>query len=1270
MIYNFISNLQKKRCNYNHPDQATSQANSLILLSSGIYTEEERFVFELLQNAVDAHNEESEILDVKMIIKDGYFIFLHNGEAFTERDIEGLCDVGNGNKMKDVKKIGYKGIGFKSVFMRSTNVTVQSGGYCFKFDKSHWDNYWNEHWNDNDFGTRDRDKKYLMPWQIIPIETTPPILLSNYEYNVATYIKINGTDSLEQKILKLLSSSQFLLFLMSDNIRMTFESNGKTKCWIEKQKQNNQVVLSTNGKEESRWLIHTNKNVQVPPELKETINADINTPDKLKNVDTFDLSFAVALDEKGKLKRLEQAVVYTYLPTSFCFGSEGFPFLVNANFITDAGRQQLHKDSEWNKLIFSKIPSEYLTWMKEISTAYKNYWEVLPEKTYGKGNSLEEIYADEMEKAISQIAFIPCMKDSCQKVLAADAFMDRMGISDAISVEALVNHINRTYSRSFEDNNQIANIWKGSRILNDYGVFIFDKQKLKKLFDDKQAFENISPELNAKLIEFLFGYYMQNKAEQEEFVSILQSTQFILDDKAFLCIPSDLFFPSTYKEQNELAEDAKLLNQAVYDLIESNNAIIDWLSKLGVESLSDVTFIKNVLCKSGYITKDNAIEVIDYIFDTYQRINIFEEVGDYYLKKLLFLSKQGTLFCADDLYLGSVFKPETDIEPFYKGDIFISDDYGIDKNRLDYSVFLIKLGVNGTLQMKYRVVSKSSQYNRFPLLVSAINNSKKMYWTSWLNGNDYYFNFEYFELYYIPFVGLYEQDDFGLAKLVWTKIFQQEIQYKDDYLKGNSGLYKRTLALKEYDGNVSFLDYCIKNSQHFPTTDGQQLTRDRILLNTDEIRLIAGNYLPVINVDCEIHDSWKELLNFRDSLSVSDCLTILTKVSQDRDNTENNKERISKIYNRIVELDALSDKNKGKITEWASNNLILSKDNEFVAPTALNHITLDGFSSKNRVFIGNPSNKDKVVELLALMGVKIITPQSIKAEFEDKKESEELKQILKGKVSPLALIATGENGEKLEYVENKSRLNNLIDETHFYHCDKIQLTYGNSDDVIEKHTFGNKNEFYYIGNLRPANIEPLLEPLCRYLGIKGKERELFIMFYENIDGIKQNLKDKGYDVSLIEDELIPVSGNLNVSLDYHPDESAQERNLITGFKGEIIVYEKLVAMGYRPVCPSISTKDDYEKEVVVNGKTYYCKSNYNSECDISFETETGHQMLIEVKSTTTSVGYIENMPISSNEWSMIKECDKERGKSYLIVRVFGIDSPTQDIYLFKGHLFE
>lgn len=1267
---NFIKNLQKKRCNYNHPDQATSQANSLVLLSSGIYTEEERFVFELLQNAVDAHYDESQLLDIKMVIKDGYFVFMHNGEAFSERDIEGLCDVGNGNKMKDVKKIGYKGIGFKSVFMRSTNVTVSSGGYCFRFDKSYWDNFWDENWDNTEYGEKDKDKKYLMPWQIIPIESIPPIEFESDQFNVYTYIKIDETDSLEQKILKLLSSSQFLLFLMSKNIRMTFESKGQIKCWIEKSEINNQVILSTNGKEESKWLIHTNKDVKVPSNLKVKINADINTPDKLKGVESFDLSFAIALDEKGKLKPLEKAVVYTYLPTSFCFGEEGFPFLVNANFITDAGRQQLHKDSEWNKLIFSEIPSEFLTWMKELSTCYKNYWEVLPHKSYGSGNSLEIIYENKMEEAINEIAFIPSLQDPNQKVLASEAFMDRMEIADAISINALVDHINRTFSRSFGKGNQINNIWKGSKILSSYGVFIFDKQKLKGLFEDQKAFENISPELDIRLINYLYGYYTQNKTEQSELTCILQSTRFLLDDNNSLSFPNDLFFPSSYKEQNELAEDAKILHGEIYETIKSQKPLIDWLTLLGVESLSDATFIKNVICKSGYITKDNAIEVADFIFDTSQRFNIFDEVGDYYLSKLLFLSKRGNLHSAEELYLGSKFNPETDIEPFYSGDIFISDDYGIEKNLLDYSIFLMKLGISGTIQMRYRKVTNSSIYSRFPILVSAISNSKKMYWTSWLNGQDYYFNFEYYELFYIPFVGLNEQDDYSLAKLVWTKILKQEVQYKDDYLKGNSGLYKRTLELKEYDGNVSFLDYCVKNKQRFPTTDGQQLTRDMVFLNTEDIKLIGGDYLPIINVDCEIHDSWKSLLNLRDSISINDCLTILTKVSQDTGNIEKNKERITKIYNRLIELDALSENNKDKIIVWSSSNLILSKENEFVSPSNLRHITLDGFSSKNRVYIGNPSNKEKVIELLALMGVKIYTPQSINAEFEDKEESENLKCILRGKISALALLASGEETDKTNYDNNRSQMSSLIEKTHFYHCTKIKLTYGNSDDVMEKHTFGNRNDFYYIGDLRPSNIEPLLEPLCRYLSIKGKERELFIMFFENLDGIKQNLKDKGYDVSYIEDEHVDVSGNINVSLDYHPDVSMQDRNTITGYKGEIIVYEKLLSMGYKPICPSISTKNNYEKKVVVHGKTYYCKPNYNSEWDISFVTENGHEILLEVKSTTTNVGSIENMPISSREWSMIKKCDKEKGKSYIIVRVFGIDSPQQDIYLFKSHLLE
>jgi hypothetical protein len=537
--------------------------------------------------------------------------------------------------------------------------------------------------------------------------------------------------------------------------------------------------------------------------------------------------------------------------------------------------------------------------------------------------------------------------------------------------------------------------------------------------------------------------------------------------------------------------------------------------------------------------------------------------------------------------------------------------------------------------------------------------------------------FSYINVKYIPLIGV-SNTPYDLSKLVWTQILKKpvELNRDDDYIYGpTGGGYSKKAFLKDRtDGHMylgeNFIPWVVKNHQTFPGSDGRMYKANQLFKCTKVVKELFGSYLPFLDID-EIDESWGKILPLKDEPSLDDYLLLLEHIANDQENAELNKDRICQIYQKILLFDVLeySDKTK-KIQRWAKNNKILSIDGIFASPMELSHITLDGFSSKNRVYIGRPSNKEKIVELLAVMGVKIITPQSVKAEFESKKEGKELKQILKGKVSALALLASGENANKESYNEYKSKISDLIEHTHFYHCEKIRLTYGNSDDVIEKHTFGNKNEFYYIGDLRPANIEPLLEPICKYLGIKGKERELFIMFFENMDGIKQNLKDKGFDITLIEDEPIPDSGNFSATLDYHPDISAQERNTITGYKGEIIIYEKLISMGYKPICPSISTKEDYEKEIVVNGKTYYCKPNFNSNCDISFVTEKGHEMLIEVKSTTTSVGYIENMPISSGEWSMIKKCDKIKGKSYLIVRLFGIDSPQQDIYIFKSHLLE
>lgn len=57
-----------------NPDVATTVEQGLIQLSSGIYTEEERFIFELLQNAVDSYDEMThETLTIKIMIEGDFW---------------------------------------------------------------------------------------------------------------------------------------------------------------------------------------------------------------------------------------------------------------------------------------------------------------------------------------------------------------------------------------------------------------------------------------------------------------------------------------------------------------------------------------------------------------------------------------------------------------------------------------------------------------------------------------------------------------------------------------------------------------------------------------------------------------------------------------------------------------------------------------------------------------------------------------------------------------------------------------------------------------------------------------------------------------------------------------------------------------------------------------------------------------------------------------------------------------------------------------------
>lgn len=1259
----FISDLYKKKSDYNNPDQATTQEQSLIQLSSGIYTEEERFVFELFQNAVDAFENSAGCLNVKIAIRNGYLVFMHNGQAFSKRDIEGLCDVGNGNKTKDIKKIGYKGIGFKSVFWSSC-VTVLSGGYCFKFDKEYWDDYWGKNWKKS-YGTKDPEKRYLMPWQIIPIETTPPdVGVDTSDYTVVTYIQLGKKKKIGDKIKRLMSNCQFLLFVNAKNIKMSFWEEGKLAYSLEKKTIDDQVELSQNGMEDSRWLIYSNDHVEVLPDIQEEMREDGYTPLKLQDAKSFDLSFAIRVDKDKRLMPMRDAVAYTYLPTSFKFGDEGLPFLVNANFITDAGRQQLHKDSAWNKLIFSRVPYEFLTWMSQISDKYPNYYEVLPKVSYGSSNPLEAAYEEGMKSAIKTVAFIPSANDPTIKLLSHHAMMDIIGMSEAISTGVLLRHVNKTYGKSFDDSSLIRRVWKGSRMLKDYGVFFFDKDCLAKLFEDKECFEGIDVELDKKLVDFLFHYYLQQRdgVGKSELMETLKTVKFLLDENEQLDAPEDLYFPSDYREQNEIAKDVVFLHPDIADFVKNDTAMDKWLADLGVSELDDITFIKDVLCKDGYVKEENAIEVGRFLFKVNRHENIFDKIGSYTLSKIKILTKGGTLKIAEELYFGSYYHPEVDLESVYSGDIYVSEAYANGSNIQEWKVFWMRFGVNDTIELRQRKIEKHVEWSIIRQVKIAF---EKLYYS------DYAFHYLYSDIYYPPLLtpGVYQSHD--LLKIIWSGVLKSKVTLDKDYAFGYSGYYIEYSQKRYFSelGSPSFIEWAIKNKQNFPAKDGTQHLSKDLFANIESINSVGGNYLPIIDIDGEIDNSWDSLLNLKTQVGIDDLLLVLERISNDTRKIDENKILITNIYSRIIEIGGLENAGyKDKLAKWATNHHILATDGEFYFPSELRYITLDGFGKRKGVYIGAVKDKDKVVDLLRLMGVKIITETSVKPSFKGREECDKIKDALESRISALALLKMGEDGDKDEYNKAKSNLRSKVAKTHFFQCDKIFLSYGDDEDQLEKATFGLEDNFYFTGNIRPANLEPLMEPLCSFLGIKKScAHELFVVMIESQDGIESYLKEKGYHTELMEEELSLPPVNTGVFTPTMP--VVISPNAHTGFKGEILMYRYLQSQGYEPICPSIVTEDDdYDFSLDFQGKRYYHKINFDR-YDIAFVSKKGVKVYLEVKTTVCSKNSIENMPISAREWSMIDEVENSEKEAYIIARIFSIDQQPV-VYFLRGNVLK
>ena len=1299
---NFIENLHCKRSIYNDPDQAEMIASLLDTVSSDIYSESQRFVFELIQNADDAAK--GTYNEVHFDFLPNCLIVSHNGKPFDESDITSLTGAGASTKRADPTKTGYKGIGFKSVFGKSERVTILSDGYQFRFDKS--------------------VHKTKLPWQIIPIwtelkELTKEIqdTISKNKFAVSTIIEVRKVDSLLADLNELLSNGQILLFLRRIS-KISVSQNGKSITSIEKKifTQDvafNEVTLSKEGKKIGSWLTKTFEKIPISAETKESLKQDDKTPEKLKEADFTEISFAAKIEE-GKIKALKEkeSLVFTYLPTKV--SDFDFPFLVNGSFITNASREGLHEDRVWNQWLFNLVAEKIIDWLQILASSKFMFHilHLLPQKF---GNSLNELkisFDNSLEKSGKEKAFVPTKSMKLKK--PSDLIVDKTGLSDLtfISPDTVIDYINQIENTNFKIDSFVNSKLQRIEKLRTFGAKFFDADNLESFFLSQIFKENHQPSENFALIEYF--HTKASKDESREWNEKLKETPFIYAKGKKLKSPKTVCFPSL-KFETEFGDGVTVIHSEVYPKIENNSKVKNWLEALGVKEPSDKAYLENEIIGNieKCIDKDNYQRITRYIFNQHKK-SLLSDCHYDKLQDLKIFTTSKEFIIAKQCYLSDIYEPLLKLEKENKAGKYVSENYKQpDDYASEWKTFFLKIGVsenisvinitasiynaNGLIEQAYfnQVGEEAKSGHRYPHLVGSTNSIR---------------------LDRIRFAEFAK--DYKFSKVFWRqaiKTIQPDSVCQYAYMPW--GFYGSQEPVQNY------FYWSLYHSAIFPSTTRECLKAANLYINEKEITEIAGNYLPVFDYDEPLPIDWKNILPFKQKLELEDYLTVLEKIAEKTEEDEilrkYNRKRIGLVYNKIASLlKDFSEDKKQVIKDWAINNKLLSSNGKFENASELKWIKIEGFTtaSEKLKVIQLPESCDitsnSFEELISLFQVQII--DKFIPTFEKEEKDFELKMKLQN-VLPY-FVSVIERKQYTDFSKEFERLIVLVSKCEFFTASGIKLSFKHQGEIIEGaslNVFREGNNLYFKGRWRsPITMFSLIPELASLLEVTGINDELRLLLELDEAEIIEWLSGLGYDISVIKSkpeyqtakrptkiekptnvlttvttETVEVADpetdyeqekltEVTSPDSFEPDVAADidianlepKRNIFTsancveqphyqeiaddetrfaiGRWCEEFVFNNLAKWGFTEVV--------WENEIEESGKPYDFKAN-----------EKGIEKLIEVKGTPSSKKDL--VYLSPNEWNLMTE----QKDNYILIRVYNagksnvspviIENPSQQI---------
>lgn len=340
------------------PTISNQMKNTMKMVSTQLTASSDgTFIYELLQNANDYPLEDdlgnSIPVNVEFHITNDYLIYRHSGACFSPRNIAAISKLAAGEKKAKKNAIGYKGIGFKTIFNGNDYAYLRSGEYSLRFDAS----------------TRISRED---PWQIMPIWTEYSKidkkvnqLFSKGQERFRVQMAIRPKDisvlrgespkSYEHLLRDIFKDERDILFVPNlHSVQIFIDGLPIKKCT----KKSDNWVLT-----QEPYIYHFTEN-EIQEINKEVLASDGKIPDKYKNFGNTSVMFACKKDGK-KLLVVENATVNCYLPTLAKFG---FPFMFNTDMIPTGPRDNIEPKIKLNERFAEVAGAKFFEWVKDLLT--------------------------------------------------------------------------------------------------------------------------------------------------------------------------------------------------------------------------------------------------------------------------------------------------------------------------------------------------------------------------------------------------------------------------------------------------------------------------------------------------------------------------------------------------------------------------------------------------------------------------------------------------------------------------------------------------------------------------------------------------------------------------------------------------------------------------------------------------------------------------------------------------------------------------------------